>query len=133
MGAQTVILAKKSPQARIISMDISQGSIDQARQLLREEGLFNVQFQRADIFQLPFQEDSFDHIFLCFVLEHLSDPLLAMQELKKILDIPEYLKIAYAIRLGYPISKSSQSPRVRRDIAGFAHHNRFGNRVLEEL
>jgi nitroreductase len=46
-------------------------------------------------------------------------------EVKKILDIPEYLKIAYAIRLGYPISKSSQLLRVRRDIAGFAHHNRF--------
>jgi nitroreductase len=54
-------------------------------------------------------------------------------EVKKILEIPEYLKIAYAIRLGYPVSKSSQLLRVRRDIAGFAHHNRFGNRVLEEL
>jgi nitroreductase len=54
-------------------------------------------------------------------------------EVKKILDIPEYLKIAYAIRLGYPISKSSLPPRVRRDIAGFAHHNRFGKRGLEEL
>ncbi len=54
-------------------------------------------------------------------------------EVKKILEIPEYLKIAYAIRLGYPISKSSQSLRVRRDIVGFAHQNRFGNRVLDEL
>jgi nitroreductase len=54
-------------------------------------------------------------------------------EVKKILEIPEYLKIAYAIRLGYPVSKPSQLLRVRRDIAGFAHHNRFGNRVLEEL
>ena len=85
VGAQTAILAKKSPEARIISVDISQGSIDQARRLVRDEGLFNVQFQRADIFQLPFQGDCFDHIFLCFVLEHLSDPIRAMQELKKIL------------------------------------------------
>ena len=53
-------------------------------------------------------------------------------EVKKILEIPEYLKIAYAIRLGYPVWKSSQSLRVRRDIAGFAHQNRFGNRVLDE-
>ena len=57
VGAQTVILAKKSPEARIISMDISLGSIDQARRQVLDEGLFNVQFQRADIFQLPFQED----------------------------------------------------------------------------
>ncbi len=34
---------------------------------------------------MPFQEDCFDHIFLCFVLEHLSDPSRALQELKKIL------------------------------------------------
>ena len=54
-------------------------------------------------------------------------------EVKKILEIPEYLKIAYAIRLGYPVWKSSQSLRVRRDIVGFAHQNRFGNRVLDEL
>ena len=54
-------------------------------------------------------------------------------EVKKILEIPEYLKIAYAIRLGYPVSKSSQSLRVRRDVVGFAHYNLFGNRVLEEL
>lgn len=54
-------------------------------------------------------------------------------EVKKILEIPEYLNIAYAIRLGYSISKSSQSLRVRRDIVGFVHHNRFGNRVLDEL
>jgi len=85
VGAQTAILAKKSPEARIISVDISQGSIDQARRLVRDEGLSNVQFQRADIFQLPFHGDCFDHIFLCFVLEHLSDPIRAMQELKKIL------------------------------------------------
>ena len=49
-------------------------------------------------------------------------------EVKKILEIPEYQRIAYAIRLGYPISKPSKSLRVRRDIIGFVHHNRFGNR-----
>lgn len=85
MGAQTVILAKKSPEALIISMDISKGSLDWARTLAGREGVSNVQFQRADIFQLPFQQDCFDHIFVCFVLEHLSDPSRALQELKRIL------------------------------------------------
>lgn len=85
IGAQTVILAKKSPEALIISMDISRVSLDQARRLAGKEGISNVQFLRADIFQLPFQEECFDHIFLCFVLEHLPDPSLALQELKKIL------------------------------------------------
>ena len=50
------------------------------------------------------------------------------QDVKKILEIPEYLRIAYAVRLGYPISTPSKFLRVRRDIDGFAHYNRFGNK-----
>jgi nitroreductase len=46
---------------------------------------------------------------------------------KKILEIPEYMSIAYAVRLGYPISKPSEFLRVRRDMDRFVHHNRFGN------
>jgi ubiquinone/menaquinone biosynthesis C-methylase UbiE len=33
-----------------------------------------VTFQEADIFQLPFSEASFDHVFVCSVLEHLREP-----------------------------------------------------------
>ncbi len=50
------------------------------------------------------------------------------QDVKKILGIPEYMRIAYAVRLGYPVSKPSKLLRVRRDIDGFAHYNRFGNK-----
>jgi nitroreductase len=48
------------------------------------------------------------------------------QEVKKILQIPEYMRIAYAVRLGYPISKASKFLRVRRNVIDLAHHNRFG-------
>ena len=49
-------------------------------------------------------------------------------DVKKILEIPEYLRIAYAVRLWYPVSKPSKFLRVRRDIEGLAHYNRFGNK-----
>jgi nitroreductase len=49
------------------------------------------------------------------------------KEVKRILHIPEYMKIAFAVRLGYPISKPTQHLRVRRDIETFVHHNQFGN------
>lgn len=56
------------------------------------------------------------------------------KEVKRILDIPEYMKIAFACRLGYPISAPTKSLRVRRDAEDFAHHNRFANkqRMLQE-
>jgi nitroreductase len=47
-------------------------------------------------------------------------------ELKKLLGIPEYMKIAYTCRLGYPTG-ASKYLRVRREIGDFTHHNRFGN------
>jgi nitroreductase len=52
-------------------------------------------------------------------------------EVKKILEIPESLKIVYAIRLGYPTSASVEYLRVRRDEKDFTHHNRFGHKGLE--
>jgi len=49
------------------------------------------------------------------------------KEVKRILHIPEYMKVAFAARLGYPVSKAAKHLRVRRDIEMFAHHNQFEN------
>ncbi len=51
------------------------------------------------------------------------------KELKKILGIPEQLKIAYSCRLGYPTG-ASKYLRVRRDIEDFAYYNKFGNKGI---
>lgn len=50
------------------------------------------------------------------------------REVKEILDIPQYAKIAFAVRLGYPLSTPAKLLRVRRDVIELAHHNRFGNK-----
>ena len=85
IGAQTVTLARKSPGAAITSMDISAASIEMARTKIESEGITNVEFMVADIFDLPFDEGSFDHIFMCFVLEHLRDPVDALRHLGRAL------------------------------------------------
>ena len=82
VGAQTVTLARNSPQAEITSVDISESSLAEAARTVAEAGLSNVPFQRADIFTLPFAPDSFDHVFVCFVLEHLPKPVEALRTLK---------------------------------------------------
>jgi ubiquinone/menaquinone biosynthesis C-methylase UbiE len=82
VGAQTVTLSRNSPEASITSVDISTASIAEARQRASSAGLRNVRFEQADIFNLPFQKESFDHVFVCFVLEHLSRPIEALTILK---------------------------------------------------
>ncbi len=53
------------------------------------------------------------------------------KETKRILGIPQHMKIAYACRLGYPLSsRPSRGLRVRRSVQDFTHHNRFGKRGL---
>jgi SAM-dependent methyltransferase len=85
IGAQTVILARNSPEAQITSVDISKDSLKQAQDRIRDEGITNVVFQQGDIFHLPFGPESFDHIFVCFVLEHLTDPQRALGQLRPLL------------------------------------------------
>jgi SAM-dependent methyltransferase len=84
-GAQTVTLAGNSPGAHIVSVDISANSLAQARAKADAVGITNVQFDQADIYTLPFEAQSFDHVFVCFVLEHLSRPADALAALKRLL------------------------------------------------
>ena len=85
VGAQTVILASHSPQASITSIDISAASLAQARDRARRAGCPQVTFQQADLYRLPYGPGSFDHVFVCFVLEHLRDPVSALAELGRVL------------------------------------------------
>jgi ubiquinone/menaquinone biosynthesis C-methylase UbiE len=84
-GAQTVFLATNSPEARIVSIDHSPASLEQARQKVAAAGLRNVDFHLADLFNLPFADASFDDVFLCFVLEHLAEPKKALTALRRVL------------------------------------------------
>jgi len=85
VGAQTVILARNSPGARFTSIDLSAESVRTARECVSSQGFTNVAFHRGDIFHLPYGEECFDHVFLCFVLEHLPNPLEALLCLRRVL------------------------------------------------
>jgi SAM-dependent methyltransferase len=85
IGAQTVTLAHRSPGARFVSIDIAPDSVVEAARRVHAAGLTNVQCRQADLFALPFGRESFDHVFVCFLLEHLSRPLEALAILMRLL------------------------------------------------
>lgn len=78
VGAQTGCLLARSPGITLVSMDLAKVSISQAKR--RHDG--HAAFVQADLFCPPFPPCSFDHVFLCFVLEHLADPAIALERLK---------------------------------------------------
>ena len=87
VGAQTITLAANSPHTHITSIDISESSVAEARKKIQAAGFTNVGFGQADIYKLPFCPKSFDHVFVCFVLEHLSRPVEALHCLRNLLKV----------------------------------------------
>ena len=87
VGAQTVTLARKSPNAFFISVDISENSITKAQRKLKSNGLNNVQLKCADIFNFDSEKKTFDHIFVCHFLEHISKPTKALDILQSLLKV----------------------------------------------
>jgi ubiquinone/menaquinone biosynthesis C-methylase UbiE len=82
VGAQTLPLARNSPGAIIAAIDISGASAHEAKRRVQEAGASNVHVVQGDISRLPFRKGQFDHLFVCFVLEHLPEPVEALRILK---------------------------------------------------
>jgi SAM-dependent methyltransferase len=85
VGAQTVPLVRNSPGAQITCLDISAASLAEAAARVQAACLHSPQFRQGDLQNLPFADGSFDHAFVCFVLEHLPDPAAALIELRRVL------------------------------------------------
>lgn len=85
VGAQTKIIAKNNIDSTFVSVDLSIASLEKAEASIKEHDIKNVEFKVADLLNLPFKDNHFDHIFVCFVLEHISQPKEAIQELKRVL------------------------------------------------
>ncbi|MGI9537017.1 MAG: methyltransferase domain-containing protein [Desulfocapsaceae bacterium] len=84
-GAQTVILAANNPSAHFISVDLAEDSLTEAASAISAHGFSNVSLEQQNIYELRYPENHFDHIFCCFVLEHLPDPDQALLKLKRVL------------------------------------------------
>ena len=63
------------------------------------------------------------------VLSQFGNPGVE-EEVKRALDLPDRMRVAFGLRLGYPFSKHVKGLRVRREVSDLAHHNRYGIKDL---
>ena len=84
-GSITVDLAQAVAPGDTIGIDLREDALVQARALARERRIATVAFQAASVYQLPFPDGSFDAAFACAVLQHLAAPLVALQEIRRVL------------------------------------------------
>ncbi|WP_055587207.1 methyltransferase domain-containing protein [Streptacidiphilus griseoplanus] len=69
---------------RVTAADASQEVLDQARRTAADRGLTNVDFAVADIHALDFPDDSFDVVHAHQVLQHVTDPVQALREMRRV-------------------------------------------------
>lgn len=83
-GPITLGLAHAVAPGAVVGIDIEPTMIERANALAAGSGLDNIDFQVADIYDLPFDDGSFDIVFSSAVIEHLSDPVRAVRELGRV-------------------------------------------------
>ncbi|MGW7687012.1 methyltransferase [Kribbella sp. NPDC054772] len=85
VGGQTVQLITRSPGIELVSVDISEDSLAQAKaRVAAHAPQATVDFRHADLHDLS--GEKFDHVFVCFVLEHLPNPHDALTRLRGLLN-----------------------------------------------
>jgi ubiquinone/menaquinone biosynthesis C-methylase UbiE len=83
-GTITVGLAAHAAEGQITGVDAAGDVLDGARAAAREAGQANVSFQAGDVYRLEFADDSFDVVHAHQLLHHLSDPVAALAEMRRV-------------------------------------------------
>lgn len=84
-GGITVGLAEIVAPAQVTACDIEQTQLDRAQERAEKAGITNIKFQIANVFELPFDDNSFDAIFMSAVLSNLQRPDDAVREIARVL------------------------------------------------
>lgn len=84
-GSITLSLAKYLPRGRAVGVDVSEAVLEKARQGAADEGVRNAEFRAADVYALPFADDSFDVINTHQAVAHFHDHVAAIREMLRVL------------------------------------------------
>ncbi|KAL5340973.1 S-adenosyl-L-methionine-dependent methyltransferase [Aspergillus crustosus] len=84
-GSITVDIASLiAPTGHVTGIEYVSDPLPQARDLATSRGVTNVDFRVGDIHALPFDDESFDIVHVHQVLQHVSDPVSALCELRRV-------------------------------------------------
>ena len=123
-GNYTMAAAQRVGEGgRVFTIDIEPRMIERVKQRAVSEGISNVEARVADVFDLPFEAEYFDVVYMIAVIGEIPKPELAMKEFARVLKDsgrlafseilfdPDYPRAATLIRLA-----SSVGFRVKRKI-----------------
>jgi phosphatidylethanolamine/phosphatidyl-N-methylethanolamine N-methyltransferase len=73
-----------SDRGRIVGVDLSAGMLRECRKKIREQGLDRATVFQANALELPFEDSTFDHVFISHVISVVSDPVKLVREAQRV-------------------------------------------------
>ncbi|MDP9174735.1 MAG: methyltransferase domain-containing protein [Planctomycetota bacterium] len=71
-------------QGKIVGIDLSRGMLAECVKKINRRQAKHVSVFQADALNLPFADDSFDHVFISHVISVVSDPFLLIREAQRV-------------------------------------------------
>ena len=83
-GTITADLAARVPDGQVTGIDAAAGALAEARAEAARRGQANVRFETGDVYRLAYADGTFDVVHAHQVLQHLSDPVAALAEMRRV-------------------------------------------------
>ena len=83
-GSITCDFADLVSPGEVLGLDRSEDIVAQARALAEERGVTNASFAVGNVYDLDLEDESFDVVHAHQVLQHLTDPVAALREMRRV-------------------------------------------------
>lgn len=85
-GRYSIAAAKRlGSEGKLVTIDIESKMIDRVNRRIESEGIGNIEARVADAYNLPFEDKSFDLVYMITVIGEMPEPVKAMKEFHRVL------------------------------------------------
>ena len=85
VGSIALDLAPAIAPGRIVGVDADEGQLEAARKSAAERGIDNATFVPASVYELPFEDSTFDVVYANAVLMYVREQVRALAEMRRVL------------------------------------------------
>lgn len=125
-GMYTMGAARRvGAQGKVVSVDIEPKMIERVKRRAEKEGIENIDARVASAYDLPFEDGTFDVVYMIAVIGEIPEPVRAMQEFHRVLSASG--KLVFSELLVDPDYPPASSVTRMAVSAGFRLGEKIGN------